>query len=536
MNEAYDIKSSDFLSILKEATHLRGWDAQYSSIIAAKIVAECIKSTFGPEGMDKMIIDRNGFVTLTNDGATILNELEVQHPAAKILVEAAKTQDKEVGDGTTATVILAAELLSKAENLLHKGIHPTLIIDGYSKAAEKAIKILHKIAIPINRNDRSILRKIAATAMMSKLLAENRNLFADLVVDAVLHVLRKVGSKHRIDVDNIKIKKKTGGFLTQTKLVKGVILDKEIPHIEMPKRIENAKIAIFKCPVEIEKTEFDTEINIMDLKQIKLFQDEETSIINNLVKKIVDVNANVVVCEKGIDDLALYHLAKKGILAFKWVSTSDVEKISKATSGKIITNLADMTEKDVGFAKIVEERRIGDDRIIFLEGCKNPLAVTILIRGGASEIVEEAERSIHDAIFVVKDAVEEPKITLGGGASEAEVVKELRIYANKVGGKEQLSIISFAEALEALPMTLTYNAGFDPIATIVKLRAAHKKGEVWHGIDLTTGEIRDMQELDVYEPLIMKVQIIKTASEATSMILKIDDIIAEEMREEKKEV
>jgi len=536
MNEVYDIKSSDFLSILKEATHLRGWDAQYSSIMAAKIVAECIKSTFGPEGMDKVIIDRHGFVTLTNDGATILNALEVQHPAAKILVEAAKTQDKEVGDGTTATVILAAELLSKAENMLHKDIHPTLIIDGYSKAAEKAIKVLNKTAIPINRNDRSALRKIAATAMMSKLLAENRNFFANIVVDAVLHISRKVGRKYHVDMDDIKIKKKTGGFLTETKLVNGVILDKEIPHIEMPKRIENAKIAIIKCPVEIQKTEFDTEVNIMDLKQIKLFQDEEDSMINNLVKKIEDVNANVVVCEKGIDDLALYHLAKKGILAFKWVKTSDIEKISKATSGKIATNLADLTEKDVGFAKIVEERRIGDDKIIFLEGCKNPLAVTILIRGGANEIVEEAERSIHDAVFVVKDAVEGPKITLGGGASEAEVAKELRMYANKVGGKEQLSIISFAEALEALPMTLTYNAGFDPIATIVKLRAVHKKGWVWHGIDLTTGEIRDMRELDVYEPLIMKVQTIKTASEAASLILKIDDIIAEEMREEKKEV
>jgi len=535
MNEAYDIKSSDFLSILKEATHLRGWDAQYSSIMAAKIVAECIKSTFGPEGMDKMIIDRHGFVTLTNDGATILNELEIQHPAAKILVEAAKTQDKEVGDGTTATVLLAAELLSKAENLLQKGIHPTIIIDGYSKAAEKAIKILHKIAIPINHNDRGALRKIAATAMMSKLLAENRTFFADLVVDAVLHISRKVGRKQHVDIDNIKIKK-TGGFLTETMLLKGVILDKEIPHIEMPKRIKNAKIAIFKCPIEIEKMEFDTEINIKDVKQIKLFQGEETEMINNLVNKIVGVNANVVVCEKGIDDLALYHLARKGILAFKWVKASDIEKVSKATSGKIITNLADLTEKDIGSAKIVEERRIGDDRIIFLEGCKNPLAVTILIRGSASEIVEEAERSIHDAIFVVKDAVEEPRITLGGGASEAEVAKELRMYANKVGGKEQLSIISFAEALEALPMTLTYNAGFDPIATIVKLRAAHKRGGIWHGIDLTTGGIRDMRELDVYEPLIMKVQIIKTASEATSMILKIDDIIAEEMSEEKKEV
>jgi len=536
MNEAYDIKSSDFLSILKEATRQRGWEAQYSSITAAKIVAECIKSTFGPEGMDKIIIDRHGFVTLTNDGATILSELEVQHPAAKILVEAAKTQDKEVGDGTTATVILTAELLSKAENLLHKGVHPTIIIEGYSKAVEKALEILNKNAISVKRNDRSALRKIAATAMMSKLLAENRNLFADLVVDAVLHVSRKVGGKHHVDVDNIVIKKKTGGFLTETKLVKGVILDKEIPHIEMPKRIENAKIAIFKCPIEIEKTEFDTEINVMDLKQVKLFQDEETNMINNLVKEIEDVNANVVICEKGIDDLALYHLAKKGILAVKWVKISDVEKTSKATSGKIVTNFSDLNEKDTGFAKIVEERRIGDDKMIILEGCKNPLAVTILIRGSANEIVEEAERSIHDAIFVVKDAVEEPKITLGGGASEAEVAKELRMYANKITGKEQLSITNFAEALEALPMTLAYNAGFDPIATMVKLRAAHKKGEVWHGIDLTTGEIRDMMELDVYEPLSMKTQMIKTASEATSMILKIDDIIAEEMSETKKGV
>lgn len=536
MNESSDIKSSDFLSILKEATHLRGWGAQYSSIMVAKVVAECIKSTYGPEGMDKMIIDRHGFVTLTNDGATILNELDVEHPAAKILIEAANTQDKEVGDGTTATTILAAELLSKAENLLQKGIHPTLIIEGYSKAAKKAIKILNEIAIPIDQSDKSVLRKIAATAMMSKLLAEDRNFFADLVVEAVSHVSRTLSRKRHVDIDNIKIEKKTGGFLTETQLVKGVILDKELPHIEMPKRIENAKIAICKCPVEIEKTEFDTEINVMDLKQIKLFQAEEAGMINSLVKKISDLNVNVVVSEKGIDDLALYHLAKKGILSIKWVSTSDIEKISKATSGKIITNLADLTEKDLGYAKIVEERRIGDDRIIFLEECKNPLAVTILIRGSATEIIDEAERSIHDAISVVKDAVEMPKITLGGGAWETEVAKGLKMYANQVGGKEQLSIICFAEALETLPMTLTYNAGFDPITTIVKLRAAHKRGGVCHGIDLTTGEIRDMRELDVYEPLITKVQIIKTASESASVILKIDDIIAEEMSEEKKEI
>jgi thermosome len=513
--------------ILKEGTQRsRGRDAQRANIMASKIIAEVVKSSLGPKGMDKMLVDSFGDVTITNDGATILGEMEVQHPAAKMMVEIAKTQDKEVGDGTTTVVVFAGQLLEKSEDLIDKDVHPTKIIEGYNKAAEKALEILDKIAIKVEPTDKKTLKKIAATAMASKLVSEERDFLSDLAVDAILQVAKKVGNEYKVDIDDVKVEKKAGESLTDTTLIKGILLDKEVVHPGMPKRVENAKIAILECPLEIEKTEFDAKINIENPEQMKAFLDEESNMLKEMVDKIVAVNANVVICQKGIDDLAQYYLAQKGILAVRRVKSSDMEKLAKATGGRIITNLQDLAATDLGSAKTVEERKVGEDKMTFVEGCKNAKAVTILIRGGTERIVDEAERSIHDALFVVKDVVENPKIVAGGGASEAEVAKRLRDYAAKLSGREQLAVINFAEALEAIPMILAENAGMDPIDTIVELRSKHDKGGVWVGVDVLGGKVKDMSAEDIYEPLVVKTQTIKSANEVASMILRVDDMIA----------
>jgi len=381
--------------------------------MAARTIAEAVKSSLGPKGMDKMLVDSLGDVTITSDGRTILDEIDVEHPAAKMMVEVAKTQDDEVGDGTTTSVIVAGELLGKAEELIDKNVHPTIIIDGYRKAAEKALETLEKIAIPVDPMDREFLKKVAMTSMASKLVAENKEQLAEIAVDAILHVARKVGEEYRVDLDDIMVEKKAGESLTDTKLIKGIVLDKEVVHAGMPKRIEKAKIALINCPLEVEKTEFDAKINIETPEQMEAFLREEENMLREMVEKIAATGANVVICQKGIDDMAQHFLARKGILAVRRAKKSDMEKLSKATGGKIVTNLEDLSEEDLGYADLVEERKIGDDKMVFIEGCKNPRSVAILIRGGTERIVDEAERSLHDALCVVRDVVQEPKILAG---------------------------------------------------------------------------------------------------------------------------
>jgi len=513
--------------ILKEgSSRSRGKEAQHANIMAAKIIAEAVKTSLGPKGMDKMLVDSLGDVTITSDGRTILDEIDVEHPAAKMMVEVAKTQDDEVGDGTTTSVVIAGELLSKAEELLNKNVHPTVIIDGYRKAADKALETLEKIAIPVSPTDKEALKKVAMTSMASKLVAENREQLADIAVDAVLHVAEKVGDEYRVDLDNIMVEKKTGESITDTKLIKGIVLDKEIVHPGMPKRIENAKIALLDLALEVEKTEFDAKINIETPEQMEAFLHEEENMMRDMVEKIAATGANVVICQKGIDDMVQHFLARKGIAAVRRAKKSDMEKLAKATGGKVVTNLQDITEKDLGYAALVEERKIGDDKMTFIEGCKNPRSVAILIRGGTERVVDEAERSIHDALCVVRDVVQEPKIVIGGGAPEVEVARALREFAETLPGREQLAVQSYAEAVEVVPTTLGENAGLDPIDIISDLRAYHEKGQKWAGVDVFEGKVVDMEKNDVYEPLAVKKQIVKSATEAASMILKIDDVIA----------
>jgi len=443
-----------------------------------------------------------------------------------MMVEVAKTQDNEVGDGTTTAVIITGELLKKAEDLIEKNVHPTVIIDGYRKAADKALEVLEKIAIPVKSTDRKIIEKIAMTSMASKLVAENKEYLAKIASSGVLSVAEKVKTQFKVDIDNIKVEKKPGEAITDTKLINGIVLDKEIVHPGMPKRVEKAKIALLDTPLEIEKTEFDAKISIESPEQMDTFIKQEEKMLKDMVNKIAAKGATVVICQKGIDDLAQHFLARKKILAVRRVKKSDMEKLAKATGGRVVTNIDDLTKKDFGYAELVEERKIGDDKMTFIEGCKNPRAVTILIRGGTERIVDEAERSLHDALCVSRDVVEEPKIMAGGGAPELEVARALKEFAETLPGREQLAVIGFAEALEAVPTTLAENAGLDPIDIISELRARHEKGEIWAGVDSYTGKVKSMKEANVFEPLAVKKQIIKSATEAASMILKIDDIIA----------
>lgn len=473
-----------------------------------------------------MLVDGYGDVTISNDGATILDEMEVQNPAAKMMVEVAKTQDDEVGDGTTSVVILAGEMLSKAQALMSKDVHPTQIIDGYVAAAQKALDFLEKIAIKVSPIDKTILKKIASVAVASKLLSEQKDSVADIAVNAVLHVAEKVGTSYRADVDDIKVEKKPGGSLTDTALIQGVLLDKEVVHPGMPKRVENCKIAILNCPLEVEKTEFDAKLNIETPNQMKGFLDEEEKIIKDMVEKIAAVHANVVVCEKGIDDVAQHFMAAKNILAVRRVKQSDMEKLAKATGGRIITNIEDLKPEDLGHAKITEERKVSDDKMTFVQGCKNPKSVSILVRGGTERVVDEAERAIHDALCVVKDVVVDPRVVAGGGSVETEVARQLRVFSQKLKGKEQLAVQAYADSLEIIPLTLAENAGMDPINSLMELRSKHQSKQRWSGIDPIKGKIADVSKLNVFEPLMVKVQALKSAGEAACMILRIDDVIA----------
>jgi thermosome len=513
--------------ILKEGTsRSQGREARHANIAAALVIAESIRSSLGPKGMDKMLVDGFGDVTISNDGATILDEMEVQHPAAKMMVEVAKTQDDEVGDGTTTAVVLAGELLNKAQGLFDKDVHPTIVVDGYQMASEKALGYLDQIAIKVNATDKVMLKKIASVSIASKLLAEYRDYMADLAVKAVLQVAEKSGNKYRADVDDVKVEKKPGGALTDTTLIQGVLLDKEVVHPGMPRRLERAKIALLNCPLEVEKTEFDAKLNIDNPEQMKAFLDEEEKILREMVETIENSGANVAICEKGIDDVAQHFMAKKGILAVRRVKQSDMEKLAKATGGRIITKIEDLKADDLGQADLVEERKISDDKMTFVEGCKAAKAVSILVRGGTERVVDEAERAIHDALSVVRDVVVDPRVVVGGGAAEAEVSRLLRVFAQRLSGKEQLAVHAYAEALETIPMTLAENAGMDSVNSLMELRAKHQAKHKWVGIDPYKGRVTDLSKLDVYEPLAVKMQAFKSAGEAAVMILRIDDVIA----------
>lgn len=514
--------------VLKEGTgRTTGREAQKNNIMAAKIVAEAVKTTLGPCGMDKMLVTSFGDVAITNDGATIMKELDVQHPAAKMLVEVAKAQDNEVGDGTTTAVVLAGELLAQAEGLLDQNIHPTVIIEGYKKASDKAQEVLDKIAIPVNFSDDKTLREVAITSLSSKGINVAEDHFSKLIVDAVKQVAEKIDGKLKADIDLIKVVKKHGKSLDETELVKGMVIDKEVASSQMPKLINDAKIALLNEKLEIEKTEFDAKINIESPDQIQMFLDEEERMLKEMVDAISKAGANVVFCEKGIDDMALHFLAKAGVFTVKSVSSSDMEKLARATGGEILASVKDLTAKTLGKAKKVEEVKIGDDKLIYVRECKNPKAVTIVIRGASAQVLDEAERSLHDGLCVVRNVVEDGKIVAGGGAPEAELAKNLRNFAVKVGGREQLAVEAFAEAVEAIPLTLAENAGLDPIDIMVALRAEHEKADSkYFGIEVTTGKIKNMLDLLVLEPLRVKQQVIKSATEAANMILKIDDLIS----------
>jgi thermosome len=489
-------------------------------------VAESVRSALGPKGMDKMLVDSFGDVTITSDGRTILDEMDIQHPAAKMLVEVAKAQDNEAGDGTTSAVIIAGELLNKAEELIDKNVHPTIIIDGYRKAAEKALETLEKIAIKVDLETPEYLKKTAMTSMASKLVAEYREYLADLVVKAMLEVAEKEGKTWKVDIDDVKVEKKSGEALSDTSLINGIVLDKEIVHSGMAKRIEKAKIALLDTSLEIEKTEFDAKLNIESPDQIEAFLDQEEAMLKDMAEKIVKAGANVVICQKGIDDMAQHFLSKKGIIAIRRAKKSDMEKLAKATGAKIVTKLDDIKAADLGYAALVEERKIGNDRMTFIEGCKNPKAVTILIRGGSERLTAETERSLHDALCVVRDLIEEPKVVAGGSAPELEMSSVLRKFAATLPGREQLAVRAYAEALETVAVAITENAGLEPIDVVSELRSRHEKGETWAGIEAREGKIQDMSKVGVFEPLTVKKQIIKSATEAASMILKIDDVIA----------
>jgi len=514
--------------ILKEGTaRRRGREAQRNNFMAARVISEVLRTTLGPRGMDKMLIDSLGDITITNDGAAILDEIDVEHPAAKMMVEVAKTQDDMVGDGTTTAVILAGELLRRAEELLNQNIHPTIIVSGYRKACQKAMEALSKVGISVDLEDRETLKSVAVTSMTSKAVGTAREHLAEIAIDAVKQIIEERGGRNIADIDNIQIIKKEGKSLIDTELVRGIIVDKEIVHPGMPKKIENAKVALLDSPLEVEKTEFNAEIRIRDPTQMKAFLDKETRMLSEMVEKIKASGANVMFCQKGIDDVAQHFLAKKGILAARRVKQSDMEKLSRATGGEIVTNLDDLKKGDLGQAGLVEERKVGEDKMVFVEKCKHPRSVAVLIRAGLERMVDEAERAMHDALSVVADVVEHNKIVAGGGAIESEIAKVIRPYATKVGGREQLAIEAFADAIEIVPRTLAENAGLEPIDILVALRSAHEKpkGHLM-GVDVFTGKVLDMYDKGIVEPLRVKEQAVKSATESTSMILRIDDVIA----------
>ena len=514
------------LVLRESALQQKGKDAQHNNIAAAKLVAELVRSSLGPRGLDKMLVDSLGDVTITNDGATILKEIDVQHPAAKMMVEIAKTVDNEVGDGTTSSVVFGGALLARAEDLLKKDVHPSVIIEGYQAAAEKTLEIYAEMAKKIKPDDRETLLKIATTSMQSKLISEDSDVLSKVVVDAILRIATKKAETYSVDLENIKVEKKAGGSITDTQIIKGIVLDKEVVHSGMPTKIEKAKIALVNSALEIEKTEMSSEIRITDPTQMQMFLEEENRMIKTMVDKLHNVGVNVLICQKGIDDIAQHYLAKYGIMAVRRVKESDMIKLGKATGGRVISNLDDLTEKDLGTADLVHQKKVESDKWVFIEGCKNPQSVTLLIRGGSQRLIDEVDRSIHDSLMVVKDVIEKPEIVAGGGAPESYAASKLKDWADSFDGREQLAIKKYAEALEIIPLTIAENAGMDPIDTMATLRAKQNQGRKWTGIDARNTKIADMLAIDVVEPLAVKEQIIKSATEAACMILRIDDVIS----------
>ncbi len=513
--------------ILKEGTQRTvGRDAQRMNILAARVIAEAVRSTLGPRGMDKMLVDSLGDVVITNDGVTILKEIDVEHPAAKMVVEVAKTQENEVGDGTTTAVVIAGELLKRAEELLDNEIHPTVIANGYRLAAEKAMELLKEVSIDVSKDDDETLKKIAATAMTGKGAEVAVEKLSEIVVKAVKAIAEEVNGKTEVDTDNIKIEKKTGASVEETELIEGIVLDKEVVHPGMPKRIKDAKILVFNGALEVKETETDAKINITDPEMLQKFIEQEEKMIKDMIDKIAETGANVVFCQKGIDDLAQYYLAKAGILAVRRVKKSDIEKIAKACGARILTDLRDISSDDLGYADLVEEKKVGDEKMVFVTGCKNPKAVTLLVRGGTEHIVDEIARGIEDAIKVVAVALEDGKVVAGAGAPEIELSLRLKEWAPSLGGREQLAAEAFASALEIIPKTLAENAGLDPIDVLVDLKSEHEKGNKFAGVDVDTGKIVDMKETGVLEPLRIKTQAIESATEVAVMLLRIDDVIA----------
>jgi thermosome len=513
--------------VLKEsALQQKGKDAQQNNIAAAKLVAQLVRSSLGPRGLDKMLVDSLGDVTITNDGATILKEIDVQHPAAKMMVEISKTVDNEVGDGTTSSVIFGGALLARAEDLLNKDVHSSTIIDGYQAAADKTLEIYSNLAKKIQPDDKASLLKIATTSMQSKLISEDSSLLSKIIVDAILSIATKKGDTYSVDLENIKVEKKAGGSIDDTQIVKGIVLDKEIVHSGMPTKIEKAKIALLNSALEIEKTELSSEIRITDPTQMQMFLEEENRMLKSMVDKLHDVGVNVLICQKGIDDISQHYLAKYGIMAVRRVKESDMIKLSKATGGRVISNIDDLSENDLGIADLAHQKKVESDKWVFIEGCKHPQSVTMLIRGGTQRVIDEVDRSIHDSLMVVKDVIEKPAIVAGGGAPEAFAASLLKDWADNFDGREQLAIKKYAEALETIPLTIAENAGMDPIDTMANLRAKQNQGQKWTGIDAKNMKIADMMGISVVEPIVVKEQIIKSATEAACMILRIDDVIA----------
>ena len=513
--------------ILKEGTKRdKGKDAQYNNIMAARAIADAVRSTLGPRGMDKMLVDTMGDVVITNDGVTILKEIDVDHPAAKMLVEVAKTQDEQCGDGTTTAVVLAGELLKKAIDLVDSNIHPTVITNGYRMANAKAMEILESLAMPVKIEDREILLRLASTSMMSKAVVGSREHMAQIAVDAIVRVAEKNGKKYTVDMDNIQVVKKQGGSMDDTTLIQGIIVDKEPVHASMPKKVVKAKMALLDAALEIKKTEVDAKIEINEPMQMQAFLDEEERMLRQMVTTIKASGANCVFCQKGIDDLVQHYLAKESIYAVRRVKKSDMEKLAKATGAIIITKLSELTTEDLGSAGLVEVRKIQEDEMTFVTDCKNPKAISILMRGGTQHVVDEIERSLDDAMSVVSVAIEEGRILTGGGSTAVELAMKLREYSATVGGREQIAIDAFASAMEVIPVALSENAGLDPIDIIIELRKAHKSGKTHAGINVFTGKVDDMLKLNVIEPFRVGQQAINSATDAAVLLLRIDDVIA----------
>jgi archaeal chaperonin len=517
------------LVLLKEgATETKGKDARKNNITAAKLIAQVIRSSLGPRGMDKMLVSPTGDVTITNDGATILKELDIEHPIAKMLVEVAKSVDNEAGDGTKSVVVLAGSLIENAEELFDKDVHPAIVVEGFREASKKAIEFLKDISIEIDPKDKAFLNKIAATSIASKLVTTNSQLLSKLVIDAALRVTDESReNKFKIDLDDVKVDKKAGGSLQDSELIQGIVIDKEVVHAGMPKRIQGAKIALINSALEIEKTEFDAKLNISSPDQMQKFLNEEERMLKSMVDRVISSGANVILCQKGIDDIAQHYLAKGGIIAVRRIKESDMAKLAKATGAKIVTNIEELSKDDIGSADLIEERNMENDKWVFIEGCENPKSITILIRGGSERVVDEAERSIHDALMAVKGAVEYPYVVVGGGAPEVVLSKKLREWSSSLASRQQLAVEKYADSLESIPLALAENAGMSLVDAQAELRSkSQTTGKPRFGIDVFKGKIVDLSSRDIYEPLAVKNQIINSGTEAACMILRIDDIIS----------